>query len=307
VVKPQNKDNWETIAMNGPLVHPVVIRGNDSGWQETAHRANGRRGKNFGFFDQDRGIAIRAAVNVTKSTRYTPRHRHVFDQVRFILSGKVKYGREVYGPGDCIYLPEGVPYGPEDASVSEEKIGLTMQFTGPSQTPKPHPADLARAQKELEQIGKFEGGIFVWPDGRKQDGSEAVVERLMGDELKYPPPRYSDIVVMRSYNYPWRTLNGISGVSVKHLGYFNEVGPNIKLVKIEPGARTQPGTAPCQQVRYIIEGEAIYEDERYTAVSCMYYPAHAPYGSTSSESGATLLVVQLASPSSLEPPPYCLV
>ncbi len=302
----QNKENWEKIAMGGPLTHPVVIRGNESGWQETAHRANGRRGKNFGFFDQERGIAIRAAVNVTKSTRYTPRHRHVFDQVRFILSGNVKYAREVYGPGDCIYLPEGVSYGPEDASVSEEKIGLTMQFTGPSRTPKPHPEDLARAQKELEQIGKFEGGIFVWPDGRKQDGSEAVVEHLMGDELKYPPARYSDIVVMRSYNHPWQALKEASGVSVKHLGYFNEVGPNIKLVKIEPGASTRPGTAPCQQVRYIVEGEAIYEGDRYKAVSCMYYPAHAPYSATSSDSGATLLVVQLAA-QDLEPPPYCVI
>jgi hypothetical protein len=64
--------------------------------------------------------------------------------------------------------------------------------------------------------------------------------------------------------------------------------------------------APCQQVRYLIEGEAIYEDERYKAMSCMYYPAHAPYAATSSETGATLLVVQLASPS-LEPPPYCLI
>jgi mannose-6-phosphate isomerase-like protein (cupin superfamily) len=306
MAKLQNKEDWEKVAMNGPLTHPVVIRGSESGWQETAHRVNGRRGKNFGFFDQDRGIAIRAAVNVTRSSRTTPRHRHVFDQVRFILSGKVKYGREIYNEGDCIYLPEGVPYGPEDASVSEEKIGLTMQFTGPSRTPKPHPADLARAHKELEQIGKFEGGVFVWPDGHKQDGSEAVVERLMGDELKYPPPRYSDIVVMHSGNHSWQPLKGAPGVSVKHLGYFNEVGPNIKLVKIEPGASTQPGAVSCQQVRYIIEGEAIYEGERYQAVSCMYFPADAPYAATSSDSGATLLVVQLAA-QNLDPPPYCVI
>jgi hypothetical protein len=128
----------------------------------------------------------------------------------------------------------------------------------------------------------------------------------MGDELKYPPPRYSDIVVMRSYNHPWQSLSGASGVSVKHLGYFNEVGPNIKLVQIEPGASTKPGAAPCQQVRYIIEGEASYEDECYKAVSCMYFPANAPYSGTSSDTGAILLVVQLAS-QNLAPPPFCMI
>jgi quercetin dioxygenase-like cupin family protein len=302
----QSKENWEKIAMNGPLTHPVVIRGDQSGWDDVGHRVTGRKGKNFGFFDAERGIGLRAAVNITTSERSTPRHKHIFDQVRFILKGKVKYGREIYNEGDCIYLPEGVSYGPEDASICDAKVGLTMQFPGPARFPKPHPQELKRAQKELTQIGKFEGGVFVWPDGRKQDGSEAVTEYLMGDDIKYPPPRYSDIVVMHSKNHPWQPLKGTSGVAVKHLGYFNDVGPNIKLVKIEPNASTQPGSAPCQQVRYIIEGEAIYEDERYQAVSCMYYPANAPYSATASDSGVTLLVVQLAFPDR-DPPPYCLI
>jgi quercetin dioxygenase-like cupin family protein len=302
----QTKENWEQIAMKGPLTQPVVIRGNQSGWSDPGHRVKGRKGKNFGFFDQERGISIRAAVNVTSSARYTPRHRHVFDQVRFILKGKVKYGREIYNEGDCIYLPEGVRYGPEDASVCDEKIGLTMQFPGPARIPKPHPEDLVRAQKELAQIGKFEEGVFVWPDGRKQDGSEAVTEHLMGDEIKYPPARYSDIVVMHSSNHMWQPLKGVPGAAVKHLGYFNDVGPNIKLVKIDPGASTPAGAAPCQQVRYVIEGEIIYEDEHYEAVSCMYYPAHLPYSATCTDTGATLLVVQLAAPD-LSAPPFCLI
>ena len=105
----------------------------------------------------------------------------------------------------------------------------------------------------------------------------------------------------------WRFDVGAPGVWVKHLGYFNETGPNIKLVKIDPGARTQAGVAPCQQVRYVFDGEVSYNDESYGAVSCMYFPAHVPYQSTASRTGATLFVIQLASPDGQHVPPVCLI
>jgi hypothetical protein len=38
----------------------------------------------------------------------------------------------------------------------------------------------------------------------------------------------------------------------------------------------------------------------------MYFPADAAYAATSSDSGATLLVVQLAA-QNLDPPPYCVI
>jgi len=99
-------------------------------------------------------------------------------------------------------------------------------------------------------------------------------------------------------------LTDTSGVFVKHLGYFNEVGPNIKILRMEPGASTNPGSAPCQQVRYIVEGEVSYEGEKYNAVSCMYFPANKPYSATTTSRGAKLFIIQLASPEG-EAPPYC--
>jgi hypothetical protein len=111
---------------------------------------------------------------------------------------------------------------------------------------------------------------------------------------------------MHTDNYSWQPLEGVPGVWIKHLGYFSEVGPNIKLLKIDAGARTAVGFAPCQQVRYVLDGEISYEDERYSAISCMYFPAHTPYSSTGSTTGATLLVIQLASQDG-SPPPFCLI
>jgi len=297
------------IAVEGPITGPVLVREAEVLWDEDggSHRPKGREHKYFGFFDRDRGIALRADLGITKSTRYTPRHKHDCESVRYIIRGKVKYGHEVCGPGDCVYNPESVPYGPEDASVDEERVQLGLQYSGPSGIPYLHPADQKRARKELAKIGKFEKGIYIGPDGRKQDGAEAFREYLRGKELTYAPPRYNEHIVMRSENYTWKPLEGAPGVWVKHLGYFNETGPNIKLVKIDAGASTQAGVAPCQQVRYVFDGAVSYKGESYGSVSCMYFPAHVPYSGTASRTGATLFVIQLASPDGQHVPPYCLI
>ena len=86
----------------------------------------------------------------------------------------------------------------------------------------------------------------------------------MGEELSYPAPRYNDYVVMNADNYDWRALKDTFGVFVKHLGYFNEVGPNIKILRMEPGASTTPGIGSCQQVRFVVEGEVWCEARRTT-------------------------------------------
>ena len=294
------------IAFTGPLIRPLVIPDTEVLSRDADHRPPGRKSKNFGFFDRERGVGFRAAATVTKSSRYTPRHKHGFDQIRYIISGAVKFGRTLYGAGDCLYMPEGVSYGPEDCSVCEERLGLTVQFPGPTRIPFPHPADSSRARAELAKIGKFEAGLYTWPDGRKQDGHEAATEYLQGHEISYPAPRYPEHVAMRSQAYPWVPLENIPGVSVKHLGYFNETGPNVKLLKLEPGACTPEGTAPCQQVRYLIEGDIVFGGDLFKPISCMYFPAEVPYGSTMSRSGAILLVVQMASVDG-KAPPFCLI
>jgi hypothetical protein len=245
-------------------------------------------------------------MTVTSAARYTPRHKHVFDQVRYIVSGQAKFGRTTFASGDCLYFPEGVSYGPEDCSMCEERIGITIQFPGPTGIPYPHPSDAARAMTELAKIGDFNDGVFVRPDGRKQDGHEAVTEYLTGKKLEYPLPRYPELVAMHTDAYSWTPLAGTGGVFVKHLGYFNEAGPNIKMLKIEPGAATQPGVAPCQQVRYLLEGTITFNNQEYCPISCMFFPAHVPYAATFSDIGATLLVVQLASPQG-DAPPLCLI
>jgi hypothetical protein len=164
----------------------------------------------------------------------------------------------------------------------------------------------ATNEMKEKEVGKFEKGLFIYPNGRKQDAFEAVQEYIVGKRLKYPKPRYQNYVIMRHANFSWLPLDGLNGVDVKHLGYFNERGPNLKLVRMNRGAETPGATVPFMQVRLVLEGEVAYGGENYGPVSCMFFPEDAAYSATTAVSDATLLVMQLASPGK-QALPFCVL
>ena len=293
------------------IAAPVVVSEQASSWgQVVKHRGGGRRSVHFGFYDQQRSISMNAGMTVYNHERMNPRHKHDFDQVRYFLKGGENYGaHEVLRQGDAIYVPEGVSYGPTYTEEGcDENIRFTMQFPGVSGNRILYHAsqEYHDAQAKLAQIGKVEKGLFVWPDGRKQDSAEAIREHVFGRKIEYPKSRYNTYVVMHTPEYNYEPLENVPGVQVKHLGYFNEVGPNIKLVNIDAGANTPAGKAECEQIRLLIEGDISYGDQEFEAVSCMYFPADVPYGPTLSKKGATLFIVQVGSRLGARPR-FCLI
>ena len=293
------------------ITAPTVVSEHASSWgQVVKHRGGGRRSVHFGFYDKERTIALNAGMTVYNHERLNPRHKHDFDQVRYFLKGGENYSKhEILREGDAIYVPEGVSYGPTYTEEGcDENIRFTMQFSGASKNPILYHAsrEYHAAQQKLAEIGRLEKGIFVWPDGRKQDSAEAIREYVFGREIEYPKPRYDHYVIMHTKNYTFEPLEKAPGVWIKHLGYFNEIGPNIKIIKIDAGATTPAGKAPCQQLRLLVEGSISYNETDYGAVSCMYFPAHVPYAATTSRNGATLFVVQIVSPDG-QRPPFCLI
>jgi hypothetical protein len=104
-----------------------------------------------------------------------------------------------------------------------------------------------------------------------------------------------------SQSFAWQPTSA-SGVSSKHLGYFNEGGPNVQLVHLEPGAHTEKGTLDCAQIRFVVDGEVDYAGTSCPSVSCLYYPPGASYEGLESRSGATVLVIQMKSPGREAPP-----
>jgi hypothetical protein len=292
-----------------PIRGTLIIREDEGPTRGASHRGGGRQSKLFGFYDPEHGITVRASIATYTPERLNPRHKHVDEVVRYYYRGAESYGKDVLQEGDCVYIPEGVYYGPtKTADGYQENRRIVFHFPGPSGLKTPVVPEILKAQKDMPEkgIGRFEKGIFVWADGHKQDSFEAIHEYITGGKVQYPEARYHDYVIMRQNKFPWEPLDGVAGVNVRHLGYFNERGPNIKIVKMDPNSETAPGKVPFLQVRYVLEGAILYEGESYDSVSCMLIPANAAYSTTATSTGATLLVIQLGAQGG-KAPDFCLI
>ena len=129
--------------------------------------------QDFSIDDLEVGISYHASYSEsTNSGLSTPRHHHDFEQIRFLLEGDMEDAGKHYGAGWLGYFPVGVFYGPQARHGFGR--GIVLQFTGPSGVRFPTREEVRRAQRELREAGcKFEDGVCMWPDGKKQDGAEA--------------------------------------------------------------------------------------------------------------------------------------
>ena len=223
----------------------------------------------------------------------SPRHKHTFDQVRYYIDGDAKFGREIYKPGDCVYFPEGVPYGPQIGHGDRDSLHVTLQFGGASGIYFPSHEEQYAAREELSKSGgTFTDGIYTGPDGRKRDGFEAIVERLTGKPPAYAKPRFEGPVRMRTAAFPAIPMEGNPSVAVRRLASFTESGPDIKLVQIEAGARLGAGTSRGDQVRLLLSGDLRYGDTELDGISTMYVPRDDVYPASEALTACTILVTQ---------------
>ena len=103
------------------------------------------------------------------------------------------------------------------------------------------------------------------------------LQYLAGDELEYAPPRFEEPIYVKTQNFPW-AATAHEGVSVKHLAYFGERGPNVSILRLEPGAKTPSGRVGCIEMRLVKEGGVEYEGKPCPAVSRLYFPPNASFG-----------------------------
>lgn len=240
------------------------------------------------FFDLDRGIGNRVGSVRLNPTFVTPRHRHVYDQIRYVLEGELQYGERRYGVGDFLYVPESTFYGPQEG---QQVKFVDIQFTGPSGIPYLDQDELARARKDMALVGTFESGIYIDSQGRAQDSYVALTEHITGKPVEYPPTRYDDIIVVHSNEFPWVKSPAHDGVMVRRLGTFNETGPEVKMLKLAPGAELPAAAIPYQQARFIVDGGVVHSGLEYPAISFAYIPPDAEFGATHAYLETTMLFV----------------
>ena len=169
-----------------------------------------------------------------------PRHRHNFDQFRFMVKGSSSFDRDgVLQEGMLGYFPEGTAYGPQTSA--DHSLTLVLQFGGTSGSGYMAAEQIEKGTEELKKHGYFEKGIFHRHDGEEGkkniDGYQAIWELANGKPMVYPKPRYHDPIMMYPENYEWVADARDAGVWTKRTGAFGELGTECGFLRLEPGAR----------------------------------------------------------------------
>jgi hypothetical protein len=230
----------------------------------------------------------------------TPRHKHIFDQYRYNLSGKRQIQDGFLEAGEVAFYPEGVHYGPQ--LQEEECTGLGLQFQGLTGIPYLTHKELNDARKALSaEGGTFKGGIYtkILPDGRKinKDSHVACSEYVSGREIEFPVGRFEKPIVMKPQGHPWIADRRLDGVAHKRLGTFG--GSGIRLTRLEPGARIPAQRLDDAEIRYLIEGSINYGGKTWQGGKTedvgtyMYVQQGAEVGEITTETGGTFYVIEL--------------
>jgi len=197
----------------------------------------------------------------------TPRHRHNFDQIRYVLKGKYPVSpNKIMAEGSVAYFPESVHYGPQDRPEGLEM--MVIQFGGASGSGFLSTPRREAANEALKAKGEFKDGIFTWFDEQGQkhnmDGSAACFEEATGKKLVFAEPRYDDVVMMSPESYAW-VETGNPNVSTKLLGTFTERGTQVGFIKIGAGATYHAGSRSSIEVLFLSKGSATIGGKAYGA------------------------------------------
>lgn len=187
---------------------------------------------------------------------WTPRHRHIFDQIRFVRRGTFGYGRDkVQQAGEVSYFTEGTYYTQQADGESET---LLLQFGSASGSGFLKREETLAAMSALGADGVFANGVYTHhdADGKKhnQDATEAIYQHAMQRPVRYPHPRYDEPIIMTPDSFHWLPVAGEPGVAKKTLGIFTERRIEIAFLKLDAGAAHHETDATAQTLLYALEG-----------------------------------------------------
>ncbi len=204
-----------------------------------------------------------------------PRHTHGFEQVRLPIEGEFVYAKDKVLPTGWVgYFPAGSYYGPETRAPGT--LMAVFQLGGASGH-----GYLSKEQREaaydiLVKKGKFdlERGVYTYYDEKggkhNQDAQEAVWELATGHKVKYPQPRYNDIIAMNPDNFNWVEKSETPGIAYKWMGTFTEANTRVGFIRIDSGATLTTGIKDQRQALFLTEG----------SVNCngRVYAKHSAFG-----------------------------
>jgi hypothetical protein len=253
----------------------VAVDSGEIEWERVGrHRGSGLAVKAFPFRHDGNGRNFWLSIGTIHDGYTSPRHRHNFDQIRFMLEGSTNLGDWQLGQGECGYFPESVPYGPQiqkgDAQI------LTLQFSGASGAYFLTPEELKKTVAGLRESDPAfgEGGKGKGADGKTRDSYDVVYETFTGRPIEFAAPRYRDVVVMKPQNFSWVKSAG-SPIEMKSLGRFTEVGLEVAMARINGAADLGVQTNAQTEVWFLTDGSV--------TLNSRTFPRHSAFMLTAPE------------------------
>lgn len=234
-----------------------IVQASDRKWlaNELRHRKGRILIKNLLKGEDESPENYKFFLSKESADFYSPRHRHPWDQIRFCVDGSVPIGkRKTVDVGEIGYFPEGVHYGPQDG---DDRFVVILQFGGASGQGILSSEQVNRGYDLLSKEGHFEGGVFRRTSGlgkRNLDGYEAVWEKITGNKMINPAPRYKEPIVMSPANFAWRPVKGLPRITRREIGSFSERGTRIDFFNIEKGTRQFLPTEAHLRILYVVKG-----------------------------------------------------
>jgi hypothetical protein len=216
----------------------------------------------------------------------TPRHRHNFDQIRYVIKGDYPYmDDKVLPEGWVAYFPESVYYGPQDRPEGLQT--MVLQFGGASGNGYLSVDGREAANTALKAKGQFKGGAFSYVDEagqtHNQDASAACFEYATGRKLEFATPRYDGVIVMNPAAYVWMP-GDVAGVEEKWLGSFTERQARIGFIRLDADAVYSAGLFPAISILFQIGGTVSVNGETFEAGSAFEFaPQEGPITITAQE------------------------
>jgi hypothetical protein len=111
-----------------------------------------------------------------------------------------------------------------------------------------------KARDELARVGRFEGPYYYRADGKKEWVLNAIWEHVFGSKLKYPRPRYKDVVIAAPAGFHWLPVRGARGVFRKFLGAFSERAVSVEMLKIASAAAWSSTDGVARRLMVVLSG-----------------------------------------------------
>jgi hypothetical protein len=247
--------------------------------------------KSATFGDESTRRYLRAAIGKSSATAMSPRHKHTFEQLRYFIEGDAKYGNVIYHPGDCVYFPEAVAYGPQIGFNDTDSTQIVLQWGGPSGVYYPSGDEQGAAKRELDGLGEFRDGVYFPQSGKPRDGFEAILEHITGAPVAYAPARYDAPIRMRTSAYAAVPDPADARIGVQQLARFNECGPEIEMLTLATGATLAASTPRADTLLVLLSGGAAFDDATISGVTLIHTPSRAARAELTARSACRILAV----------------